>query len=668
MEALRLSETEVHFYFSTFDSCDVEKSGKLSTECVKTFLSRSGLSHTLIDDIVELSDPSACGFWGRVSFFTALKLVSLAQCGFPVSKIELIRNIENLPLPVFSDSCNNLPDGGDTIIEYGSSVSITGEKCPGLNKQQDEYICHDGEFRDTQESENRDFVSETLMGPRPFTWPKCYEEEQGLLTEEFTKRDDTYVPFKNEIRSLRNPSWHANYSAERTKKTTKLHDANIWGYQDLPDFRPSDTTKKNKHRVDSTRHSSQSSDFHQSVHEDDNQFSRNTLQRNEISKWKLSHSRSSSFPLSQYNGNYFDHSEKRRQRQRKSLSSFALQSKREAEYALQFDELFIFKDTVTSTTTALSHHLMVAHSEVTQLFTAQYKISSADFDHIWFIADVNRDNYLNKQEFCLASHLAYLFGHRGLTLEDAIIACKPYINKLKKRLTKPELEGNRPNYQDDENLCTTGLLTNNQKYNSTNNYALKPYSTLEIRDWGDLSVSEYFSHPRIVDSDCAVSETDSANSFYNSFEDLSHGPTKVCSSSIKSSSSATTDISASSSSSSSPSSSTSRSSTSESGSSRFDQNTADSLHLSSEKTSTHNPYIDPVRLLSAITGRRISLLSELSSSHRRRLLSSLIREAKSVNHTLLRLNNEMQCELAELNDQRVNLSAQLQHLGLQPTL
>ncbi|CAH8641203.1 unnamed protein product [Heterobilharzia americana] len=570
MEALRLSETEVHFYFSTFDSCDVEKSGKLSTECVKTFLSRSGLSHTLIDDIVELSDPSACGFWGRVSFFTALKLVSLAQCGFPVSKIELIRNIENLPLPVFSDSCNNLPDGGDTIIEYGSSVSITGEKCPGLNKQQDEYICHDGEFRDTQESENRDFVSETLMGPRPFTWPKCYEEEQGLLTEEFTKRDDTYVPFKNEIRSLRNPSWHAvddpffkrphrgashlsssqssstitshdsnssahptnlqNYSAERTKKTTKLHDANIWGYQDLPDFRPSDTTKKNKHRVDSTRHSSQSSDFHQSVHEDDNQFSRNTLQRNEISKWKLSHSRSSSFPLSQYNGNYFDHSEKRRQRQRKSLSSFALQSKREAEYALQFDELFIFKDTVTSTTTALSHHLMVAHSEVTQLFTAQYKISSADFDHIWFIADVNRDNYLNKQEFCLASHLAYLFGHRGLTLEDAIIACKPYINKLKKRLTKPELE--------------------------EKSFVVNPYS------W----------------------------------------------------------------------------------------------------------YIDPVRLLSAITGRRISLLSELSSSHRRRLLSSLIREAKSVNHTLLRLNNEMQCELAELNDQRVNLSAQLQHLGLQPTL
>lgn len=79
-------------------------------------------------------------------------------------------------------------------------------------------------------------------------------------------------------------------------------------------------------------------------------------------------------------------------------------------------------------------------------------------------------------------------------------------------------------------------------------------------------------------------------------------------------------------------------------------------------------YTDPIHLLSSITGRRTKFLSELSSSHRRRLLSSLIREAKSVNHTLLRLNNEMQCELAELNDQRVNLSAQLRHLGLQPVL
>ncbi|VDP72879.1 unnamed protein product, partial [Schistosoma curassoni] len=79
-------------------------------------------------------------------------------------------------------------------------------------------------------------------------------------------------------------------------------------------------------------------------------------------------------------------------------------------------------------------------------------------------------------------------------------------------------------------------------------------------------------------------------------------------------------------------------------------------------------YIDPIQLLSAVTGHRKTFLSELSSSRRRRLLSSLIREAKSVNHTLLRLNNEMQGELAELNDQRVNLRAQLQHLGLQPAV
>lgn len=76
--------------------------------------------------------------------------------------------------------------------------------------------------------------------------------------------------------------------------------------------------------------------------------------------------------------------------------------------------------------------------------------------------------------------------------------------------------------------------------------------------------------------------------------------------------------------------------------------------------------VDPIQLLAITTGRRPSKLAQYSSSRRRRVLRALIREAKSVNHTLLRLNNEMQGEWNELNDQRVNLSAQLRHLGLHP--
>ncbi|KAF8564493.1 hypothetical protein P879_09788 [Paragonimus westermani] len=79
-----------------------------------------------------------------------------------------------------------------------------------------------------------------------------------------------------------------------------------------------------------------------------------------------------------------------------------------------------------------------------------------------------------------------------------------------------------------------------------------------------------------------------------------------------------------------------------------------------------NRRIDSIQLLAVATGRRPSKLAHYSGAHRRRLLAYLIREAKAVNHTLLRLNNEMEGEWTELKDQRVNLSAQLQHLGLQP--
>ncbi|KAH8863707.1 RalBP1-associated Eps domain-containing protein [Schistosoma japonicum] len=92
MEALKLSGLEVDFYFNAFDSCNVEKSGKLSSDRVRMFLSRFGISDSLIDEIMQLSNSSASSLWGRANFFTALKFVSLAQSGIPLSKNELLKH------------------------------------------------------------------------------------------------------------------------------------------------------------------------------------------------------------------------------------------------------------------------------------------------------------------------------------------------------------------------------------------------------------------------------------------------------------------------------------------------------------------------------------------------------------------------------------------------
>ncbi|CAH8572704.1 unnamed protein product [Schistosoma turkestanicum] len=679
MEALRLSELEINFYFNAFDSCDVEKSGKLSTECVKMFLSRFAISDILINDILLLSNPSVGGLWGRVNFFTALKFVSLAQSGIPLSRNELIRNRENLPLPMIRDKCE--PSVENSMSKGNSSSHDPASVQDFFNSDKQPYECISCEikFNENQIATNNSTFAESPEDSCFSAWPRSYDDEQSLLTEESIEHDDNEdkipktsdwwipdKPFRKKMHSNTNcsssrssdtiASQDSNSSTyfESTNKECenikKLHDASVLSYRDLPDH-SSDLLSEIQPKGTSVDHSLQNS-------EDNYRFSFNNTRKSEVNKGKVSHYRSSSFPFSQYNNTYANQNAKRKERCLKWLASFALQSMREAEYASQFDEFFISKDIDNRVTNC---NLVVTRSEVTQLFTEQYKISSLDFDHIWLVADINRDNYLDKYEFCLASHLAHLLGHRGLSFDDAVTACKPYISKIIKKYKKTGNKGNQSDRPDLEYLYSTGLLSSNSNYNSMNNPLLKQHSAIDILSNRNPIIFDDSSYSFNMDSAFDIPETNSKSLYYNSFENLSHDPINGCDSRSKSSSGIIGSSSSSSSYSSSRLSASPLSSSEISGS-------VDSVHLSSEKTSTNNPCIDPIQLLSAITGHRKTFLSELSSSRRRRLLSSLIREAKSVNHTLLRLNNEMQGELAELNDQRVNLRAQLQHLGLQPAV
>ncbi|VDQ16044.1 unnamed protein product, partial [Trichobilharzia regenti] len=55
----------------------------------------------------------------------------------------------------------------------------------------------------------------------------------------------------NSSNHLANPM---SFSAEGNEETEKLHDADVWGYQDLSDCHSSDPLKKIKHRIGSTYH------------------------------------------------------------------------------------------------------------------------------------------------------------------------------------------------------------------------------------------------------------------------------------------------------------------------------------------------------------------------------------------------------------------------------
>ncbi|BHF83429.1 hypothetical protein SprV_0902657100 [Sparganum proliferum] len=86
-------------------------------------------------------------------------------------------------------------------------------------------------------------------------------------------------------------------------------------------------------------------------------------------------------------------------------------------------------------------------------------------------------------------------------------------------------------------------------------------------------------------------------------------------------------------------------------------NSSDSHHINSED-------VDPISLLVGITGRDAELLRTLPKSRRHRILTRMESLSKFINHTLLRLNNELAGELQELFDQQVNLNVQVHHLSL----
>ncbi|TNN09479.1 RalBP1-associated Eps domain-containing protein isoform 4 [Schistosoma japonicum] len=504
----------------------------------------------------------------------------------------------NLPLPIIRDVCEPPLKSNISREDCSAVNSVSIMDCFNPSKQSDQHISHMDEFNDKQIAVNN-IVESDVDQSFGFTWPKCYDEEQSLLAEESTIHNDNLVSFDDKkvfrdsdwcisnislengadlntdySKSLRSDtitsqdfisSTHIARTTEESNNSRELHGDGVWSYRDLPDYTsdlPSQSQSASQY-IDSR---------YTNPEEDKYQFSTNNAYYGVVNKQKFSHSRSSSFPLSQYNNPYCSRNDKRKERHLKWLASFALQSKREAEYTAQFDELFISQD--IPNLPATDRNLKVTHSEVTQLFTAQYTISSTDFDRIWLIADIDRDNFLDKHEFCLASHLAHLFGHRGLSLDDAVVACKPYISKIIRKL---KISGRQGVQFDSEHLCTTGLLNSHSKYNSMNNPLLKQYSALDILNHENPTISEY--------PDCDISEIGSMSSCYNSFEDLSHDPNESCDSYSKSSSSAGT---VGSESISSFVSSSSPSTSCLSATSSPDNDSVDSVHLSSEKANTNN--------------------------------------------------------------------------------
>ncbi|XP_053238021.1 ralBP1-associated Eps domain-containing protein 1 isoform X3 [Podarcis raffonei] len=106
MEGLTLSETEQRYYCDLFSYCDTESTKKVASNGRVLELFRAAqLPSEVVLQIMELCGATRLGYFGRSQFYIALKLVAVAQSGFPL-RMESLNSVKDLPLPRFVMSKN----------------------------------------------------------------------------------------------------------------------------------------------------------------------------------------------------------------------------------------------------------------------------------------------------------------------------------------------------------------------------------------------------------------------------------------------------------------------------------------------------------------------------------------------------------------------------------
>ena len=126
--SIKLTNEEEIYYTNLFDLLDNQNKGNIDIRTAATFLKRSNLSQEKLKQIWSLSSKSKKNYMTKNEFFTALRLVALAQNN-------LNYDSENHPLPDFG-----IPDENEKIFKIPETVAIMYKKYFDVNKDSDKYI------------------------------------------------------------------------------------------------------------------------------------------------------------------------------------------------------------------------------------------------------------------------------------------------------------------------------------------------------------------------------------------------------------------------------------------------------------------------------------------------------------------------------------------------
>ncbi|XP_066103966.1 ralBP1-associated Eps domain-containing protein 1 isoform X4 [Saccopteryx bilineata] len=190
MEGLTLSDAEQKYYSDLFSYCDIESTKKVAANGRVLELFRAAQLHNdVVVQIMELCGAKRLGYFGRSQFYIALKLVAVAQSGFPL-RVESINTVKDLPLPRFVASKNEQESrhaASYSDSENQGSYSGVIPPPPGRGQVKKGSVSHDAVQSRTstdQQEPTSPVVSPQQSPPTsPHTWRKHNRHPSGGNSE-----------------------------------------------------------------------------------------------------------------------------------------------------------------------------------------------------------------------------------------------------------------------------------------------------------------------------------------------------------------------------------------------------------------------------------------------------------------------------------------------------
>ncbi|KAM5263198.1 ralBP1-associated Eps domain-containing protein 1 isoform 5-T5 [Ctenodactylus gundi] len=204
MEGLTLSDAEQKYYSDLFSYCDIESTKKVVVNGRVLELFRAAqLPHDVVLQIMELCGATRLGYFGRSQFYIALKLVAVAQSGFPL-RVESINTVKDLPLPRFVASKNEQesrhPASYSSDSENQGSYSGVIPPPPGRGQVKKGSVSHDAvqprTSADQQEPASPVVSPQQSPPTSPHTWRKHNRHPSGGNSERpFAGPGSLWSPF-----------------------------------------------------------------------------------------------------------------------------------------------------------------------------------------------------------------------------------------------------------------------------------------------------------------------------------------------------------------------------------------------------------------------------------------------------------------------------------------